>query len=1154
MRRTRSKSSSDVPGSYKGEVMAAVREVLRLQMRAVALLLALGFGVGEARAAQAREETPAVVNPPIRWEGSHWLSLDGTWQFTKDPDLLGEQQGWYKPGYKLPDSMEIQVPAAWETQGIASPGMSHTDDNRLVWEPVTRKLRSKYQGAGWYKRTVTLPEEWAGKQIWLKVGGINSQGWLYINGTFVSNNWAYCGTYKYNVTDLIKAGAQNVIAVLVRNDLPSRRGESNCVVQYGGIFRSMELEATENALIEDVYVTPQLAEKTARVRVTLRNAHTLRGRNFELAATVRSLGVAGQGQAQVAGKAELDITWTRYRGGFVPGNGPLDYRVLNIPLKHCVLWSPEKPHLYAVEVLLKQDGKVLGGWVERFGMKQWEVRGGDFYLNGQRYYLRGAGDDHVYPITVSSPASRQVHSQHLAKAKAYGFNFIRHHTHNEIPEFFQAADEVGILVQGELPYWAPSAHMSFGPADPKQDLMELVRHYRRYTSLAQYCGGNEGDYEEVFGPELYRLAKALDPTRPFLSQDGGINTRENSDLNTYGMGQKHAPGQDPTWPFVKHEYMSLGLNEDPRIDYKYTGGYMPSLPLEKAKRYVQEDLGLKWSWADACYTAGHKLQGVHHKIGFETARLDPQLDGAICWLMVDISPNSQNGVLDMFWERKDSTPEYFQQFNGATVILARMPQPVPDVPVYTSGDVLPVDWTISNFGWAPVESDRLVWRIVADKQVLSEGAVESVDVPNGTVKIAGRTDVTMPSVTRAVKAQLTTRLEQAGVSNAWNIWIFPQWQQRQLKNVAVSPSLYSLLAKRYRGIEKLKEDGKNARVVVANKLHEPGVLEALEAGGRVILLELPGYNPIQPGFRLGWWGTTNQTGTMIAKHAAFGSFPHEGWLDQVFWRLIDTAEKLDVGHQFKTVEPLVLGIGRKGYVFGKVDNIAYLPGFNLSVFQARVGQGRLLCSGLNLQNDNPESIYLLDEFIRYALSDKFVPTGTVDIGKYRAKAEENRKLSRQINGFSYIVNQGSSQKNYPSFLGPLDVHTVRQTDGTSEVIWQTAPVDSEEIKSGRYTLTWVAVTGWRTQPEGGDFGLFLNGKEILRFDVAFESKQWRGAGGQAILDYEVKGFTRPDKEDACGVMRLTVPAEWLQAGKTAELKVVGSASGSQRFFGVYNLK
>jgi len=1140
--------------------MVAVKGLLRLRMWALVLLLAVGFGVAEAGAAEAREETPAVVNPPIRWEGSRWLSLDGTWQFTKDPDLLGEREGWYKADVALPEAMEIQVPAAWETQGIAAPGMSHTDHLRVVYEPTPRMLKSKYSGAAWYQRTFFVPQDWAGKHIWLKVGGINSQGWLWVNGKFVTLNWAYCGTYKYNVTDLMQPGVDNVIAILVRNDVPSRRGQSNCVAQYGGIFRSIELEATESMMIDDVYVTPLVEKSTAQVRVTLRKVITRSNGEFEMELRIRPLGVIGQGHAE-AGEP-LGYGKIHRVTANIHGEHGIWHEAIDIPIESCEFWSPEQPYLYAVEVVLKQNGKVRHGWVERFGMKQWEVRGGDFYLNGRRYYLRGAGDDHVYPLTVSSPASRQIHREHLATAKAYGFNFLRHHTHNEIPEFFQAADEVAILVQGELPYWAPGVHMSLGPIDPKQDLMELVRHYRRYTSLAQYCGGNEGDYGQ-FGPELYRLCKALDPTRPFLSQDGGANTRENSDLNTHGAGQQHVPGQDPTWPFVKHEYMSLGLNEDPRIDSKYKSGYLPTLTVENVKRHVEENLGLKWTWADACYTGGLKLQGIHHKIGFETARLDPQLDGAICWLMVDISPNSQNGVLDMFWGRKASTPDFFQQFNAATVILAQKTQSqsgetltaIPEAPVYTSGEVLEIDWVVSNFDRTAVVNDQLIWQIRKEEQVLSEGTAGSVNVSTGKVEIVGRSKITIPSVRQPVKVQLTVRLAESKVNNAWDIWIFPPWQQRPLRQVAASPSVHGLLAKRYKGMQQLEERGKKARVVVAKNLQEPGVLEALEAGSRVILLELPNYNPISPGYRLGWWGTTNQTGTMVAKHAAFGSFPNEGWLEQVFWRLIGKAEKLDPGHQFKSVEPLILGIGRAGYIFQSVDNANLLPGFNLSVFQAQVGKGQLLCSGLNLQNDYPEAIYLLDEFIMYALSEKFTSKGTFDVSKFKARMAENRKIRKQVNGLSSIISQSVFTKNYPGFLGPLDIHSARQTDGKSAVTWLTKPVESKKIENGRYTFVWIAATGYRSQPSGEYFVLFLNGKEILRFNVAFESSNWIDSGGKVFLDYDVKGFTRSsDKEDTCGVMRLTIPAEWLKVGEAAELKVVGSASGSQRFFGVYHLK
>ena len=64
-----------------------------------------------------------------------------------------------------------------------------------------------------------------------------------------------------------------------------------------------------------------------------------------------------------------------------------------------------------------------------------------------------------YPLTIASPASRDVHRQHLQLAKSYGFGYVRHHTHCEVPEFYDAADEVGIMVQPEMPYYGstPSA-------------------------------------------------------------------------------------------------------------------------------------------------------------------------------------------------------------------------------------------------------------------------------------------------------------------------------------------------------------------------------------------------------------------------------------------------------------------------------------------------------------------------------------------------------------------------------------------------------------------------------------------------------------------------------------------------------------------------
>jgi beta-galactosidase len=1093
---------------------------------------------------EGREATPAVVNPAIRSEFRTTLNLDGAWDFCTDPKRQGEPEKWYLPGKTLPGLRQIQVPGCWEAQGVGEPGLSNAN-NKLIYEPVNVKLRSAYTGAAWYKKEFTVPQDWAGRQIWLKLGGINSQGWVWINGRFVAHNWAYCGTWKHNVTDLVAPGSKATIAVLVRNDVAGRRGESNCLRMYGGLFRSVELDATPAVLIDNAYVEPLLDQKKARVHVTLRNAGDA-APSEPYALQVKVSAVAGN---RPAGQAQQEVT---------AGPSATADLAIEVGLDPCEPWSPESPVLYKAEVVLSRAGKPVDGWVERFGMKKYEVRGGDLFLNNVRYFLRSCGDDHVYPLTVCSPASREGHAKHLRIARQYGFNYVRHHTHCEIPEFYEAADEVGIMVQPELPYYGTFsenrlyAHLSGAPLMAKDDLVELVAHYRRYTSLATYVGGNEGYCPSPLDKELYQMAKKLDASRPWVSMDGGRNTRENSDVNNcWGFGvDTHPAMKENVWPHVLHEYMSLGINEDPRLEAKYTGGYAPNKSLAEVRKSVTEQVGLDWKWAEACFDAGHRIQGIWHKIGIETARIDPYLDGFICWLMIDISPSSQNGVLNMFWEPKNSTPEYFREFNSPTVILARTtttpPQALcldPASLIYREGDVLEVDWLVSHFQPQPVVGGTLAWQVVADGKPLASGKIEGVNLAAGSAAVAGRSRITMPSLTKAVKASLVVELEAAGARNSWNVWIFPKFRPQPDggKGMAAAAGVFNLLAKRYPGIAKLgSPEAASARLVVARGLIEAGVLEALEQGKSVVCLSLPGYNTLRPGVRLGWWQVTNQTGTAIAAHPAFGDFPNDGYLDQGWFRLVDRAEKLDPGHKLRTVDPLMVGIGRAtGYSFG---TLGYPLGFNLYVFQARAGEGKLLSTGLNLASDDPEAVHLLDQFIRYAGSEQFAPKGTLSLADLR----EQVKSVKDLNGWSETVKASETTEWY-TFLRTAPMHVVRQLDKPGSVVWKTGRWKADA--AGMVTFRWIANVGWQSQPAGGKFTFFLGDEKLFDFDITLKSTEWKSPDGKAVLRYTVKSLDKT--EDSSGIMELTVPAAKLPpGGEPIQLRVDGSGPNSRRYFGL----
>lgn len=991
-------------------------------------LSALGQGV---------ESSPTVVNPVMRSELSTWMSLDGSWDFRTDPELAGYEGRWFETASWPGAERQITVPGAWEAQGVGEPGFSQPDDMQTAFEIANRPIFATYTGAAWYRKTVTIPTDWTGNQVWLKFGGINSVGWIWVNGQFLARHYKYAGTYKYDISHLVTPGQSATITVLARNDIQSLQGESQCIRVYGGLFRSVELEATPPVSIDYAYIEGDLDAKSASVHATIRSTTPERRKlNIEVKLTTLD--------GKRAGTLSESLVITGDRTKEV---------VLNISLKQFRPWSPEHPNLYRADIVLKQGDTPVHGWIERFGVKKFETRDNRFWLNNKPYFLRGYGDDHTHPLTISSPADREAHLANLTKAKAYGFNFVRFHTHVENPEYFEAADELGILVQAELPYWAvpgiwpnmpemehwtrpgswPNEYditrMSGGPVDPIGDLRTLITHFRGYVSLAVYGGGNEGQYNDTLGPQLYSMVKELDPSRPWVAQDGGKETHaffgsemdasledlSMSDLQSYsrvGSGdafQVPILEEEDLWPLIQHEYQSFSTGPDPRLEPQFRDGYAPAQTLAEAQE-IARSVGLDWKWGEACIEAGHRLQSIFHKIGFESARLDPRLDGYTLWLFVDFPPFAHNGVLDIFYGEKHSTADYFRTFNQPVTVLAQDPAPKPgiflakafglpaeyvfdwaeinermtagpararpmlnafyDWPLYSSGQTIPVEWVISNFGDAPISKGELTWRLRGDVKVLAQDVLSDVAAPIGYVDKIGRTTITLPEITKPLKATVEVDVNPGGWSNSWDIWVFPPIPERgQLsESVALSQGLHELLSQRYENVVLAETaEGAKAKVLVTDKAG-PSLVEALKLGKKVLYLGMPDQGQMTVGARMGNWFWHKQAGTVIASdHPAFGDFPNEGFMNQPWFRLMDQAVQLTPDNPLKQADKLMVGRGSEGYFS--------------TVFEAKAANGAVLVTGLDLTRKTrnmPESAYLLDQMIRYVASEEFSPTGAID--------------------------------------------------------------------------------------------------------------------------------------------------------------------------------
>lgn len=128
-------------------------------------------------------------------------------------------------------------------------------------------LKNVYLGRALYRRVFELPKEWQGKRIWLKVGGVSSNAYLWINAKRAAYVETFCGARKYDVTDLVNYEGENEITALVRNDVPSRLGLLVVNHHFGGFFRDVELEATPDVYVDDVWARGDVEAKAADVRV-----------------------------------------------------------------------------------------------------------------------------------------------------------------------------------------------------------------------------------------------------------------------------------------------------------------------------------------------------------------------------------------------------------------------------------------------------------------------------------------------------------------------------------------------------------------------------------------------------------------------------------------------------------------------------------------------------------------------------------------------------------------------------------------------------------------------------------------------------------------------------------------------------------------------
>ncbi len=1130
------------------------------------------------------KESFAVVNPVARSEYAQVLSLSGEWSFTNQASQnyrLGVGEGvWGKFTYDWSTARKINVPGAWEAQGVGEPAPGRTWD--CLWDCGMWDLNNVYVGRALYRRTFDVPKEWEGKRVWLKIGGVASQGYFWINAKRAAFVETYCGARKYDITPFVKPGETNEITALVRNDVPSRLGLIVVNEKFGGFFRDVEIEATPDLYVDDVWARGDVATRSADVRVYVKRTDAngqavpfyedeLSPNDRDQLATLRANGLNVQADAgraysienlgsvevaiktldgQIVGRAEQKGETKTSAMGL-----PEPFR-FSIPIQDCRLWTPEQPNLYLADVVIKDaEGKAIHGWTERFGVRELKVVGRQFFLNGKPYFLRGGGDHNYDQINLTEPPSRERFREHFKTYKEAGFNYMRFHTHSPLPEYYEIADEKGILLQPELPYYHDVTCEGF-EFNPKRDMYELFRTNRRYVSFATYSYGNEGYLGSPVDVQLYNWVKTYDPDRLVIHQDGGTANRpDDSDYTTNGTSGASIINPWPTGahddvdrPFVAHEYLNLAIKMDPRYESRFTGVRTAPVSVDAWKKKL-ESVGLNEEWGAACIAASEKLQGIYQKRGLEAARIDPACDGYLFWSLVDASiPQGScvaaQGYLNPFWEPRPNglQPKEFYRFNGPTALLISTDR---EAPILVNGDKLKVEFKISHYDAESIPAGKLRWSFVGKDENGAEfapitGEVDFDEIPAGFAGKIASAAIEIPE--NAVKTpsafQFKVAIDQK-VDNSWSYWIFPKREKRSLAGFAVSRQWFNAFDKLYSDVEKIDEnaDPNDGKIWILSP-NEPEFYVAVAQGRRVFAISPAS---TQPNVSLGWWSLGTQVGTTFAESPAFGGFCNSNDMTELWFRLIragapDLASK-PLGTAF---EPLAVGEGRDSYY--------------LYLGQTKFRDASVLSSyAIDLTQDAPEATALLDSLLDYVASPAFAPKSSASSLKFTTYQTPDGSVW----GFDKLVTKTGDQIQSWKTLYEEDAIQLnaRQLEKGSEVVWKTKAI--KDASKETTTFVFIGALGYWSEKKTEGFELSVDGVNVLKFDLpesgdakVGEKSEWKSQDGKASLTFEVGRVSMPGP-DYFGVFTLVVPTELVKnADEGATIAVKSLGEGSYRWFAV----
>ena len=615
------------------------------------------------------------------------LSLDGTWRFLWVEHADQRPTDFFRMDYDAKNWVDMPVPGVWELNGYGDPEYVNVG---FAWRghfknnPPEVPVKDNHVGS--YRRVITVPADWTGKQVIAHFGSVTSNIYLWVNGQYVGYAEDAKVAAEFDVTPYIHSG-ENLIAFQTFRWCDGSYHEDQDFWRLSGVGRSCYLYAQDKAEhIQDIRITPDLIN------------------NYKDGTLAVKIWAVGKSDARLtlldaAGKEVASQTVKSWQES-QPKQGGVVLHVNN-PQK----WTAETPYLYTLKI---EYGHQVT--TQRVGFRKVEIKDAQLLVNGKPIYIKGVNRHEMDP-DGGYVVSRERMIQDLQLMKRFNINAVRTCHYPDDPLWYDLCDEYGIYLCAEANqeshgflYQNPSPSK-----DPifRQQIVERNQHNVavnfNHPSVIIWSLGNEtADSENFTAARQWILSQ--DQSRPIQYEPAGEGANTDIFCPMY-MIQWHCEG-----------YAKDNRKQKPLIQCEYnhvmgnSGGGLKEY-WDLVRKYPKFQGGFIWDFVDQALHGKDKQGRDIYTYGGDYNKYDPSDNNFNC-----------NGLVS--------------------------PDRVPNPHMYETGYEYQNIWTepvditqgklrIRNeYFFRDLSNYVMDWTLLCDGRVIRSGQVEQIScAPQGTVEV-----------------------------------------------------------------------------------------------------------------------------------------------------------------------------------------------------------------------------------------------------------------------------------------------------------------------------------------------------------------------------------------------------------------------------------